>query len=63
MPLDKRCCWVCRFVAGLAAVAIPRRQDVVPDSVSLLERTDGERIDGEGVGVERAVACEADAAA
>jgi len=38
MPLDKRCCWVCRFVAGLAAVAIPRRQDVVPDSVSLLER-------------------------
>ena len=54
MPLDKRCCWVCRFVAGLAAVAIPRRQDVVPDSVSLLERPDS------GDGVE---ACEPEAAA
>ena len=41
-------------VAGLAAVAIPSRQDVVPDSASLLERPDG------GDGVE---ACEPEAAA
>jgi len=27
-------------IAGVAAVAIPPRQDVVPDSVSLLERGD-----------------------
>jgi hypothetical protein len=29
-------------VAGLAAVAIPPRQDVVPDSVSLFERPDAD---------------------
>jgi EmrB/QacA subfamily drug resistance transporter len=40
-------------IAGLAAVAIPPRQDVVPDSVSLLERPDGEG----------AEACEVEAAA
>jgi len=41
-------------VAGLAVVAIPSRQDVVPDSMSLLERSDS------GDGVE---ACEPEAAA
>ncbi len=40
-------------IAGIAAIAIPPRQDVVHDSVSLLERPDSE-------GVE---ACEAEAAA
>ena len=40
-------------VAGLAVVAIPSRQDVVPDSMSLLERSDS------GDGVE---ACEPEAA-
>jgi len=43
-------------IAGLAAIAIPPRQDVVPDSVSLLERGDGRGADGELV-------CEPDAAA
>jgi len=42
-------------IAGVAAVAIPPRQDVVPDSVSLLERGDPEG-DGELV-------CEPDVAA
>ena len=47
-------------VAGLAAVAIPPRQDVVPDSVSLLERGDGR---GAAAGdVAGALACEPDAA-
>ena len=41
-------------LAGVAAVLIPPRQDVVPDSVSLLERPDS------GDGVE---ACEREAAA
>ena len=46
-------------LAGVAAVLIPPKQDVVPDSVSLLER--------DGVGrarpvVEGELACEADAA-
>ena len=43
-------------VAGIAAVAIPPRQDVVPDSVSLLERAEPERAEPD-------LACEADAAA
>ncbi|MCX6373962.1 MAG: DHA2 family efflux MFS transporter permease subunit [Actinobacteria bacterium] len=43
-------------VAGIAAVAIPPRQDVVPDSVSLLERAEPERAEVD-------LACEADAAA
>ena len=42
-------------LAGIAAIAIPPRQDLVPDSVSLFERPDGAG-DGE-------LACEADAAA
>ncbi len=42
-------------LAGVAAVAIPPRQDVVPDSVSLLER-------GEGAG-DGLPACEPGAAA
>jgi len=41
-------------LAGIAAIAIPPRQDVVPDSMSLLERSDS------GDGVE---ACEPEAAA
>jgi MFS family permease len=45
-------------VAGIAAVAIPPRQDVVPDSVSLLERGHGE-----GGGSDGALACEPDGAA
>ncbi len=40
-------------IAGLAAVAIPPREDVVPDSVSLLER---------GEGVRDELVCEPDAA-
>ena len=43
-------------VAGIAAVAIPPRQDVVPDSVSLLER-------GNGGGADSELACEPDGAA
>jgi EmrB/QacA subfamily drug resistance transporter len=43
-------------LAGIAAIAIPPREDVVPDSVSLLERGDGKGGDGE-------LACEPDAAA
>ena len=44
-------------LAGVAAVAIPPREDVVPDSVSLLERGEhGREIAGE-------LACEPDAAA
>jgi len=45
-------------VAGIAAVAIPPRQDVVPDSVSLLERGHGD-----GGGADGELACEPDAAA
>ena len=41
-------------LAAVAAVAIPPKQDVVADSVSLLERPDGDRL---------AAACEAEAAA
>ena len=50
-------------IAGVAAVAIPAREDVVPDSVSLLDR--GER-EGAGRGrpaVEGELACEPDGAA
>ena len=46
-------------LAGVAAVLIPPKEDVVPDSVSLLER--GER-EGDGVGAAE-VACEPEAAA
>ena len=45
-------------VAGIAALAIPPRQDVVPDSVSLLERGHGD-----GGGADGELACEPDAAA
>ena len=44
-------------VAGIAAVAIPPRQDVVPDSVSLLERPHGASADAAAE-----LACESDAA-
>lgn len=44
-------------LAGVAAVLIPPRQDVVPDSVSLLERP--ERLERDGL----AAACEPEAAA
>lgn len=44
-------------LAGVAAVAIPPREDVVPDSVSLLDR--GER-EGAAAGE---LGCESDAAA
>jgi len=50
-------------IAGVAAVAIPPRQDVVPDSVSLLERPEGGRTDGPAASADAAVACEPDAAA
>ncbi len=43
-------------LAGVAAVLIPPKEDVVPDSVSLLERGEREGADGE-------LACEPDAAA
>jgi MFS family permease len=48
-------------LAGVAAVAIPPKEDVVPDSVSLLDRSEHE---GGGRGrpaVESELACEADA--
>ena len=52
-------------LAGVAAVLIPPKEDVVPDSVSLLER--GERGEREGArpdaGVAGELACEADSAA
>jgi len=52
-------------LAGVAAVLIPPKEDVVPDSVSLLER--GERGERDGsrpdVGIAGELACEADSAA
>jgi EmrB/QacA subfamily drug resistance transporter len=48
-------------LAGVAAVMIPPREDVVPDSVSLLERPYGAGVDGAGGADE--LACEPEAAA
>ena len=55
-------------LAGVAAVLIPPKEDVIADSVSLLERGDrGERGEYEGArpdaGVSGEFACEADSAA
>ncbi len=46
-------------LAGVAAVLIPPKEDVVPDSVSLLER--GER-EGPDASVAGELVCESDAA-
>jgi len=43
-------------LAGIAAIAIPPRQDVVPDSVSLLERPDGGRAEAVLAGESEAAA-------